>query len=96
MLLDQLIEVDGRMVLRAMPDLAAEDFAALTRRYGMHLVIEKVESERQVVDILELDMTMAQGNLFGPPRAIREAVLAESTAPPAASTLGSRRVGERY
>ncbi len=82
MLLDQIVELDGRLVLRSMPDLAAEDFAALTRRYGMQLIAEKVESERQVVDILELDLPFGQGNLFGEPRAIREAVMAE-TAPPA-------------
>ena len=94
-LLDELVELDGRMVLRAMPDLAAEDFAALTRRYGMQLVAEKVESERQVVDLLELDIPMAQGNLFGEPRAIREAVLTRSD-PAAAPARESRRVGERF
>jgi len=35
-----------------------------------------------VVDILELDIGMGQGHLFGEPRAIKEAVLAE-TDPPA-------------
>lgn len=34
------------------------------------------------MDILELDIAMAQGHLFGEPRAIKEAVLAE-TDPPA-------------
>lgn len=83
MLLEQLVELDGRLVLRSVPDLAAEDFAALTRRYGMQLIAEKVESERQVVDILELDIPFGQGNLFGEPRAIRDSVLAESGSPPA-------------
>jgi cyclic-di-GMP phosphodiesterase TipF (flagellum assembly factor) len=98
LLLDQLVEIDDRLVLRAMPDLAAEDFAALTRRYGMQLIVEKVESERQVVDILELDIPFGQGNLFGEPRAIRDSVLAETGSPPAPNygRLGSRRVGERY
>ncbi|MDB5465246.1 MAG: hypothetical protein JWQ46_8 [Phenylobacterium sp.] len=82
LLLDQLTEVDGRLVLRAMPDLAAEDFAALTRRYGVEVIAEKVESERQVVDILELDITYGQGHLFGEPRAIKNAVLDEAGAPP--------------
>ena len=94
-LLDQLVEVDGRMVLRAMPDLAAEDFATLARRYGMQLVAEKVENERQVVDLLELDLPMAQGHLFGEPRAIREAVLAQSD-PPAAPVRAARQAMSGY
>jgi cyclic-di-GMP phosphodiesterase, flagellum assembly factor TipF len=82
-LLDELVEVGERLVLRSMPDLAAEDFALLARRYGLEVVAEKVETERQVVDILDLDIRLGQGHLFGEPRAIREAVLAESGPPPA-------------
>jgi cyclic-di-GMP phosphodiesterase TipF (flagellum assembly factor) len=82
-LLDQLVEVDGRLILRSLPDLAAEDFAALTRRYGVEVIAEKVESERQVVDILDLDIAYGQGHLFGEPRAIKDAVLAEADPPSA-------------
>jgi cyclic-di-GMP phosphodiesterase TipF (flagellum assembly factor) len=81
-LLGQLIEIEGRLVLRALPDLAAEDFAALTRRYGVEIIAEKIENERQVVDVLELDIAYGQGHLFGEPRAIKGAVLAEAGAPP--------------
>lgn len=98
MLLDQLVEIDGRLVLRAMPDLAAEDFAALTRRYGVELVAEKVENERQVVDILDLEIGYGQGHLFGEPRAIKEAVLSDAGAPPPVYGAGStrRRASGRY
>ena len=82
-LLDELTEIDDRLVLRSLPDLAAEDFALLLRRYGVELITEKVENERQVVDILDLDIALAQGHLFGEPRAIKDAVLAESDPPPA-------------
>jgi cyclic-di-GMP phosphodiesterase TipF (flagellum assembly factor) len=81
-LLDELTEVDGRLILRSVPDLAAEDFAALTRRYGVEVIAEKVEAERQVVDILDLNIGFGQGHLFGEPRAIKEAVLAETPPPP--------------
>jgi cyclic-di-GMP phosphodiesterase TipF (flagellum assembly factor) len=81
-LLDGLTEVEGRPVLRALPDLAAEDFTALTRRYGVEVIAEKVEAERQVVDILDLNIGFGQGHLFGEPRAIKEAVLAEAGPPP--------------
>jgi len=80
-LLDELTEIDDRLVLRSMPDLAAEDFALLLRRYGVDLVAEKVENERQVVDILDLDIQLGQGHLFGEPRAIKNDVLAEAGAP---------------
>jgi cyclic-di-GMP phosphodiesterase, flagellum assembly factor TipF len=89
-LLEQLTETDEGLVLKSLPDLAAEDFAALTRRYGVEIIAEKVESERQVVDILELDIAYGQGHLFGEPRAIRDAVLAE-TDPPGNFLRGSLR-----
>ena len=81
-LIDELVETEGRLVLRSLPDLAAEDFANLTRRYNIELIAEKVESERQVVDVLELNLAYAQGHLFGEPRAIKDAILAEAGPPP--------------
>ena len=81
LLLDELVEEDGRTVFRSMNDILASDYAPLMRRYGVEIIAEKVESERQVVEVLELDVGFGQGHLFGEPRAIREAVMAE-TAPP--------------
>jgi cyclic-di-GMP phosphodiesterase TipF (flagellum assembly factor) len=81
LLLDELEDQDGRLRLRSLPDLEAGDYAELARRHGVELVAEKVESERQVVDILELDIGFGQGHLFGEPRPIRDAVLAESQPP---------------
>ncbi|HST90740.1 MAG TPA: EAL domain-containing protein [Brevundimonas sp.] len=82
LLIEQLLDADGASALPSLRDISAADFAGLTRRYGIELIAEKCESERQIVDILELDIGMAQGHLFGEPRAIKEAVLAE-TDPPA-------------
>ena len=81
LLLEQLIEVDGQPALKALQDIRAEDFAELTRRYGVEVIAEKVEAERQIVDILELDVGYGQGHLFGEPRAIKEQVLAETDPP---------------
>ncbi|HEV2532233.1 EAL domain-containing protein [Phenylobacterium sp.] len=83
LLLDEMTEVDGRLILRSLPDLAAEDFSALTRRYGVEVIAEKVETERQIVDTLDLDIAYGQGHLFGEPRAIKDAVLAEADPPSA-------------
>ncbi|HQT55423.1 MAG TPA: EAL domain-containing protein, partial [Phenylobacterium sp.] len=63
-LLNQLVETDEGLVLKSMPDLAAQDFSTLTRRYGVEIIAEKVEEERQIVDILELDIAYGQGHLF--------------------------------
>jgi cyclic-di-GMP phosphodiesterase TipF (flagellum assembly factor) len=81
MMLDQLQEQDGKLVIESLPDLNASDFAALTRRYGIEVIVEKVEAEKQIVDILDLDIGYGQGHLFGEPRAIRDAVLAEAEPP---------------
>jgi cyclic-di-GMP phosphodiesterase TipF (flagellum assembly factor) len=89
-LLAELLEVEGRLTVKARTDIAAADFASLTRRYGVELIAEKVEAERQVIDILELDVALGQGHLFGEPRPIRDDVLAE-TAPPAEFIQGPLR-----
>jgi cyclic-di-GMP phosphodiesterase TipF (flagellum assembly factor) len=97
-MLDQLVEAEDGLVLKSLPDLAAEDFAALTRRYGVEIIAEKVESERQVVDILELNIGYGQGHLFAEPRPIRDAVLAETDPPPPTAMLRDklrRRAGAR-
>jgi cyclic-di-GMP phosphodiesterase TipF (flagellum assembly factor) len=48
----------------------------------VEIIAEKIETERQVLEVLDLNVRYGQGHLFGEPRAIREQVLVE-TAPPA-------------
>ena len=81
LLIEQLQDEDGRLTLASIPEIEAADLAVIARRHGVELVAEKVESERQVVDILDLDIGLGQGHLFGEPRPIRDAVLAESAPP---------------
>lgn len=98
LLIEQLLDMDGASALPSLRDISAADFAGLTRRYGIELIAEKCETERQIVDILELDISMGQGHLFGEPRAIKEDVLAE-TDPPAdflRSTLRSAEQKRRF
>ena len=80
-ILDELVETDDGLALHSLPDLQASDFSALAARYGIDLIIEKVESERQVVDVLELNIGYGQGHLFGEPRAVKDSVVADSTPP---------------
>ncbi|MBE7219669.1 MAG: EAL domain-containing protein [Caulobacteraceae bacterium] len=82
-LLREIADHDGRLTLKSRPDLQAADFAGWLRRAGVELVAEKVENERQAIDVLELDVRLGQGHLFGQPRPVRDQVLAE-TSPPAA------------
>ena len=93
---DEIVESGEGPVFRALPDLAAQDFATLARRYGVDIIAEKIEDERQTVEVLELDIAYGQGHLFGEPRAIRGAILAE-TDPPADYLQAPlrRRAGER-
>ena len=98
LLIETLLDTDAAAALPSLRDISAADFAGLTRRYGIELIAEKCETERQIVDILELDIAMGQGHLFGEPRAIKEAVLAE-TDPPAdfiRSTLRSADQRRRF
>ncbi|PHY17388.1 EAL domain-containing protein [Caulobacter sp. BP25] len=81
MMMNELEEQDGKLVIASLPDLNAADFASLTRRYGIEVIVEKVEAEKQVAEILDLDIGYGQGNLFGEPRAIRDAILSEAEPP---------------
>lgn len=82
-LLAYLLDDHARSMVPALKDLHHADYAALTRRHGIELIAEKIEHERQVVDILDLEVGFGQGRLFGEPRAIRDSVLADT--PPAAA-----------
>jgi cyclic-di-GMP phosphodiesterase, flagellum assembly factor TipF len=93
LLLDQLMNIEGKPALKFLKDIHAGDYAALLSRYGVEIIAEKVENERQVVDVLEVGIGYAQGHLFGEPRAIKEQVMLE-TDPPAGfirSTLPPQR-----
>lgn len=57
------------------------DVASLFARYGVDLIADRVESERTVVEILELDIAFAQGNIFGKPRPSGEIMAAANEGP---------------
>ncbi len=48
------------------------DLKEMLSRSDIDLVAEKIETERQVVEILDLKVDFGQGYLFGPPRQARE------------------------
>ncbi|MEE4010957.1 EAL domain-containing protein [Roseibium sp. FZY0029] len=57
------------------------DFGDLLHRYGMQLITDHVETESQVLELLDYDVKLAQGNLFSPPRPVRAEVLQGAPAP---------------
>jgi cyclic-di-GMP phosphodiesterase TipF (flagellum assembly factor) len=63
-------------------DIHPADLSSLFARYGMDLIIDSVESEAQVVDLLDFGIRFAQGNVFSPPRPVRQDVI--NAAPPEA------------
>jgi cyclic-di-GMP phosphodiesterase TipF (flagellum assembly factor) len=52
--------------------IRAEDLGTLLARHGIALVGEKIETERQVVDLLDFAIAYGQGYLFGEPKPMRE------------------------
>ncbi len=61
-------------------DIHAADLKELLKRNGIQLIVDKIEQEREVVDVLEFNVDLGQGFLFGEPRPVRDSVLKEAPA----------------
>ena len=80
-----LLEIDES----AGGEIHAADLAKLLKRYGVELIVDHIETEAQVVDILDYDVKYGQGFLFSPPRPVRAEVLGSKSdrdVQPAAAT----------
>jgi cyclic-di-GMP phosphodiesterase TipF (flagellum assembly factor) len=66
-------------------DIHANDIKELLRRNGIQLIVDKIETEREVVDVLDLNVEYGQGYLFGEPKPVREEVTRSAEAPAAAA-----------
>ena len=51
--------------------IAVEDIKRIADRHGMDMIVEKIESEQQLLDLLDLRIDYGQGYLFGEPRLAR-------------------------
>jgi cyclic-di-GMP phosphodiesterase TipF (flagellum assembly factor) len=84
----RFVKVPTSLLLRPegaeLPDYAMSDFAAVLARAGIRLVAEGVEREGDVPDLIELDVPLAQGSVFAPPRAVRPDVIGGAPAQPPA------------
>jgi cyclic-di-GMP phosphodiesterase TipF (flagellum assembly factor) len=69
------------------------DLKELLSRWGLNLIAERVENERDVIRLLDHDVDYGQGFLFGEPQQIKDTMLTQR-APrpaPAASATSSKR-----
>ena len=58
------------------------DLPGLLRRHGIAVIASRVDSEAAVAELIDLDISHAQGLLFGPPRPVRSEIFAEEPRPP--------------
>lgn len=91
-------KLPARMLLDPQPshglDFEPADLATVLNRAGIRLVAEKVEAESDVPDLIDIDVPLAQGYVFAPPRAVRPDIvagLARRATPPASMPDASAR-----
>lgn len=52
-------------------EIHVEDLSSLMLRNGIELIVDRIETESQVLDLLDYNVAYAQGFLFSPPRPVR-------------------------
>ena len=69
----RFVKVSAQTLLdnNASGDIHAGDLKELLQRNGIQLVADKIEAEREVVNVLDLNAEYGQGYLFGEPRPVR-------------------------
>ncbi len=63
-------------------EIDAADVASVCLRFAVELIAERVETEAVVRELLDIDVGLAQGHLFGAPRPLRDNLMAETAPPP--------------
>lgn len=91
----RFVGVPAALLLRDLPgnDMPHPlgDLAGLLLRSGIDLIATEIDSEAAVIDLLDLDLRFAQGDLFGPMRQVRADLLAGEA--PAAAVPAEDRGG---
>lgn len=82
LLIDQLMHEGQRPRSSVTREIDAADVASVCLRFAVEIIAERVESEAVVRELLDLDIGLAQGHLFGQPRPIRDSLMAETAPPP--------------
>ena len=71
---DLLVETGNSMENQAGAQIHPADLKEILRRNGIDLIAEGIDSEKQVVDVLDFELDYGQGLLFGEPRPSRDNV----------------------
>jgi len=84
-------KIGAERILNRMDELGADihpaDLANFFARFGIDLIVDRVESETQVVELLDFGVRYGQGFVFSPPRPVRSDVLQSTIDPPAAEPV---------
>ena len=71
----RFVKVDARFLLDSSADIksdiAVADIKHQLDRYGLNMIVEKIEQESDLVELLDFEVDFGQGFLFGEPRLSR-------------------------
>ncbi len=85
----RFLKVEAHTLIDGMSSAGAQihsaDLKSLLGRFGLQLIAEKVETERDVVTLLDYDIGLGQGYLFSEPRLVREEIIDTPAMQPARS-----------
>ena len=69
------VKIDARFLLESsvevQSDIAVSDIKQQLDRYGLNMIVEKIERESDLVELLDYEVDFGQGYLFGEPRLSR-------------------------
>ena len=68
----RFVKIDADLLLGDKIDIHPADIRRSLKKQGIELIAARVEDENQVPELLDLDVSFAQGYVFGKPRLNRE------------------------
>jgi len=71
----------GSELSLAEPEDRAGDFKEILARYGLDLIVEKIETEDDVLDVMRINVDYGQGSLFGAPQPVGPSETVDSLLP---------------
>ncbi len=78
------VRISADRLVNGMAELGARihgaDKAHYLERYGLHLIVERIETERQLATLNDYSIKLGQGYLFAEPRPVRPELIAENAA----------------
>ena len=78
------VRISADRLINGMAELGARihgaDKADYLQRFGLHLIVERIESERELATLADYSIKLGQGYLFAEPRPIRAEILGERAA----------------